>query len=62
MGDTFFKIFFICCFVILFGAGAIMFISMEREAEDQRQIERFIESRGKAPVPKSWRGRIGDGI
>ena len=62
MGDTFFKVFFIACFAILFFAGAIMFYSMEREAADERQIQRFIDSRGKAPLPRSWRGQVGDGI
>ena len=42
MGDTFFKVFFISCFVILGLAGAIMFMQMEKESEDKRQIQRYL--------------------
>ncbi len=62
MGDTFFKIFFVCCFAILFLAGAIMFLQMEAATEDKRQIDRYMNSRGKAPLPSSWRDKVGDGI
>ena len=62
MGDNFFKIFFICCFVLLFIVGGVMFFQMERQSEDQRSIKRYVESRGKAPVPRAWREKIGGGI
>ena len=62
MGDTFFKVFFICCFVILFLAGAIMFLQMQAKSEDKRQIEAYMNSRGKAPLPSSWRSQVGKGI
>lgn len=62
MGDAFFKVFFIACFVILFIAGAVMFMQMQQESVDERAVNAYINSRGKAPVPPSWRGKIGDGI
>lgn len=62
MGDSFFKLFFGSCFVILFIAGLIMFVSMQKETVDRREIKAFVESRGKSPIPRSWRGRIGEGI
>lgn len=62
MGDTFFKVFFIACFVILFIAGAVMFMQMQQETVDERAIDAYVSSRGKAPVPSSWRGKIGEGI
>lgn len=62
MGDAFFKVFFISCFIILFLAGGIMFYQMQAESLDKRQVERYVNSRGKAPVPSAWRGKVGDGI
>lgn len=62
MGDSFFKVFFGACFVILFLAGAIMLMQMEKETEDRREVSAYMSSRGKAPLPKSWRSKLGDGI
>lgn len=62
MGDSFFKTFFISCFVILFLAGAIMLMQMEKETNDQRAIKKYMQSRGKAPLPSSWRDDLGKGI
>jgi hypothetical protein len=62
MDDSFFKIFFIATFVLLFAAGAIMMFQMEKESSDSRAVKAFIESRGRSPVPASWRGKIGEGI
>ncbi len=62
MGDSFFKIFFISCFVLLFLAGGIMFLQFEQESADKREVRAYLDSRGKAPVPRAWRGKIGDGI
>ena len=62
MGDGFFKLFFIGCFLLLFTAGAIMFMQMEAESEDQRAIKNYLDTRGRSPVPPSWRSKIGDGI
>lgn len=62
MGDSFFKVFFICCFVILVLAGGILFMQMEQQSEDRRAVKAFVDSHGKTPVPPSWRGKIGQGI
>lgn len=62
MGDSFFKFFFGACFVLLFIAGAVMFVSMQKETVDRREIKRFVETRGAGPVPRSWKGKIGEGI
>jgi hypothetical protein len=62
MGDSFFKVFFISCFVILFLAGAILLMQMENESDDHRAIKRYMESHGRSPVPPSWREKIGKGI
>ena len=62
MGDTFFKIFFISCFVILFIAGAIMLMQMDAETANEMEIRRYMESRGAAPLPRSWRPQVGKGI
>lgn len=39
-----------------------MFMQMEAEVADQRQIEAYMDSRGKAPLPRSWRDKVGKGI
>ncbi len=62
MNDSFFKVFFISCFVILFLAGAIMLMQMEQETNDRKSVKAYMDSRGKAPLPSSWRGQLGDGI
>lgn len=50
------------CFIILFLAGGIMLMQMQQESEDRRAVKAYMDTRGKAPMPKSWRGKIGDGI
>ncbi len=62
MGDDFFKLFFGGAFLLIVLVGGVMFLQMEAEAEDKRAIKNYLESRGKAPIPRSWRERIGDGI
>jgi hypothetical protein len=62
MGNGFFHIFFAGLFLLLFVAGAIMFYQMERETEDQRSINNYMYTRGAAPMPPSWRSKLGKGI
>ena len=62
MGDSFFRVFFISCFVLLFLVGLIMFLQMEKQTADSREISAYLESHGKAPIPRAWRGKMGDGI
>ena len=40
----------------------LLITSMTKDQSDRREIKAYVESRGKAPVPRSWRGKIGDGI
>jgi hypothetical protein len=62
MNDGLLKAFFISCFAILFLAGAVMLFSMQQETENKREVQRYLDSKGKAPIPKAWRSKIGDGI
>ena len=62
MDDSFFKIFFTAVFVLLFLAGAIMLCQMQAETADSRAIKIYLDSHGAAPVPPSWRSKIGKGI
>ncbi|MFN8389167.1 MAG: hypothetical protein U0136_02615 [Bdellovibrionota bacterium] len=62
MGDSFFKVFFLSVFVILFLAGGIMLLQMQTESDDRRAVKRYMESRGKTPIPPSWRSQVGKGI
>ncbi|MCB0325796.1 MAG: hypothetical protein KDD69_19575 [Bdellovibrionales bacterium] len=62
MGDGFFKLFFGGAFLLIVLAGAIMYYQMEAESEDQRAVREYMLSRGKAPLPASWRDKVGEGI
>ena len=61
-GDGFFRAFFIAVFIILFLAGAIMFFQLEQESQDKREVSRYLNSKGKTPIPSSWRRDMGKGI
>ena len=62
MEDSSFKIFFGAIFVLLFITGMVMFLQMEAETEDRIAVDNYLKSRGKAPIPASWRSKIGEGI
>lgn len=62
MGDSFFKAFFISCFVLLFIVGAFLFLQLQRAQDDAKAERAYLNSRGKAPVPSSWEGKVGKGI
>lgn len=62
MGNGFFHIFFAGLFLLLFAVGAIMFYQMEKETEDNRAINKYMFTRGAAPLPSTWRNQIGKGI
>ena len=62
MGNGFFHIFFAGLFFLLFAAGAIMYLQMEKETEDNRSINRYMFSRGAAPLPSTWKNKVGKGI
>ncbi|MBP9838807.1 MAG: hypothetical protein KBC84_08840 [Proteobacteria bacterium] len=62
MGDSFFKTFFICCFVILFLAGAIMFMQLQQQSSDEHEVKQYLNTRGKSRVPSSWLSKMGKGI
>lgn len=61
-GDSFFKTFFIAVFIILFVAGAFMMLQMEKENENRREVSQYMNSRGKTPMPRAWREKVGKGI
>lgn len=62
MGDEFFKLFFGGAFLLIVIAGAVIFLQMEAEAEDKRAIKAYMDTHGKAPLPSSWREKVGSGI
>ena len=62
MGDTFFKVFFISCFAILILAGLYMFTNMQTATRNDKEIEAYMNSRGKSKLPSSWRNSVGNGI
>ena len=39
-----------------------MLMGMEAETSDRKAVKKYMDTRGKAPIPPSWRGKIGDGI
>ncbi len=62
MGDTFFKTFFISIFAMMGLVGFLMFLRLEKAANDSKEQRYYIESRGRTPIPHSWRDKIGKGI
>ena len=39
-----------------------MFIELETEQENIREVNKYMYSKGKEPLPKSWRNKVGKGI
>ncbi len=62
MGDDFFKNFFLIIFGVIIFAGVIMFLQMENRTEDSKQVSNYLKTKGKTPVPYSWRDKMGSGI
>jgi hypothetical protein len=62
MGDTFFKSFFFGIFILIGLVGLITFLHMEKKATDHREQRMYIESKGAAEMPASWRRQVGRGI
>jgi hypothetical protein len=46
----------------LFLFGALLLYVTLNQKDDSRAIKEYVESRGAAPAPSSWRGKIGKGI
>ena len=42
--------------------GFLMFLRLEKAANDSKEQRYYIESRGRTPIPHSWRDKIGKGI
>jgi len=47
-------------FFLIWGTVLVAFKSHQRD--DSSAIRKYVKSRGAAPVPTSWRGKVGDGI
>lgn len=56
------KVFVIGCFVVLGLIGTAMFMSMQVQSHDYGQVQEYLDSRGKAKIPSSWRAEMGKGI
>ncbi len=49
--------------ITLCGLGGLwIYIDITMDMDDADQVKAFIDSRGKGPVPPSWRGEVGKGI
>ncbi len=62
MDDNFFSLFFGAIFFVLIVVGALMFVQLETEQENIREVNRYMFSKGKEPLPKSWKNQVGKGI
>ena len=62
MNDNFFTLFFGGIFFVLIVVGALMFVQLETEQENIREVNKYMFSKGKEPLPKSWRNKVGKGI
>ena len=62
MSDNFFTLFFASIFFLIVIAGALMFVQLESEQENIREVNRYMFSKGKAPLPRAWKSKVGKGI
>ncbi len=42
--------------------GTVLIAFKKHERDDSVAIKRYVKSKGGAPVPQSWKEKIGDGI
>lgn len=49
-------------FGVLLCLGVVLFFTHKTKHDDSTAIKRYLQTRGAAPVPKSWKEKIGDGI
>ena len=42
--------------------GTVLVAFKKHERDDSVAIKKYVKSRGAAPVPKSWKEKIGQGI
>lgn len=42
--------------------AAFIVTSAKKNVDDSAAIKRYVKSRGAAPIPKTWKGKIGEGI
>ena len=48
--------------LVMVAFGASVALTAALQYSEEQQIETYIESRGKAPMPRSWYGKVGKGI
>ena len=53
---------FALIFFLLFVVGGILFAREYAKRDDSSAVKAYIDSHGAAPIPSSWRGKIGKGI
>ena len=42
--------------------GSVLAVAKKNSRDDSVAINRYLKSRGSAPVPSSWKEKIGEGI
>lgn len=56
------KVFVITILIGIVVVGGAIVVEMTRERDDSDQVKKFVETRGDAPLPRSWVGKVGKGI
>jgi len=48
--------------VVMSAFGVSVAFTAAINYSDERQVQEYIDSRGAAPIPRTWQGKIGKGI
>jgi hypothetical protein len=56
------KVFALIITLLIVVSGAWMVYQGTSSRSEDEAIKQFIKSRGAAPIPSTWRGKIGSGI
>ena len=54
--------FAIACVFVLGLVGTVMIITMTQQSMDEQAINKYMQSRGSAEIPRTWRSEMGKGI
>ena len=48
--------------IILAIIGSFFYVDQTQEIRNQREIQRFVDSKGATKIPKIWKEKVGEGI
>ena len=48
--------------IILVFIGAFFYVDQTTTSRDRREIQKFVDSKGKSKMPSAWKDKVGQGI